>query len=404
MMNKALLNFIISGTVVAISIVSNYIIALRLPSYEYSQFLSATALLPLASAVLSPLILSAGQVATSVRLRSRAAQTALLNLAAIAGLVSVFLLLLGNPNQSPFLIAALWTAAAGKASLDGVLASPKIVCLSPQDKIIRCLPPALTLLFVLQCDLSNRAGAIIALATAMGLGCLVGVIWAHRKLDTVTLKLDLIVKIYIKERSAIYLSLLSAGVFALPLFLFSSFNKNEEGISLGFVFLVLSGLVAFSTLALNRQMVMVASNITRKKNKYLVSLGEPATFATFCAISAIFAVAFLAHSKSVSNWGVVSISAGLLVSVEVIQGIITGILLRIGDRFVIRSAALAASANTVAALYFTSASQFVLFISIMQFVSFAIPGFIRFQKINRKNGNHVKFTIFENDRILFKAL
>lgn len=395
MMNRTLLNFIFSGAVVAISIASNYIIALRLPVYEYSQFVNATALLPLASAVLSPFILSAGQVATSVRLRSRAAQTALLNLAAIAGLVSVLLLLLGNPNQAPFLIAALWTAAAGKASLDGVLSSPKIVCLSPQDKIIRCLAPAMTLLFVLQCDLSNRAGAIIALATAMGLGCLVGVIWAHRKLDTVTLNLDLIVKIYIKERSAIYLSVLSAGVFALPLFLFSSLNKNEEGISLGFVFLVLSGLVAFSTLALNRQMVTAASNITRKKNKYLISLGEPTIFATFCAISAISGVAFLAHSKSVNNWVVVSIAAGLLVTVELIQGIITGILLRIGDRFVVRSAALAASANTLAAFYFTNAAQFVVFISFIQFSFYAIPGFIRLRKINRKNCNHVKFTMFK---------
>jgi hypothetical protein len=383
----------LSGWAAMASIVINLILAFQLSLTEYGIWVKHTALLPLVSVVLAPLILMCSRVNPEQEKQSRQARRILVLIALCSGIMAiVFSFSTSTAELTLKLGISLWLAAFCKSALDGVIWSPEIVHHGMLDKSARSVTPSFVLFAFLVFQPSTAANAIAYMTGTTGLCSLVVITWIGRYLHFSSINSREILLIYFKELPSVYLTLMSLGVFSLPLFIFSHKSGSEYAAVLGVSLLVVQGASTFSTILLGKQQLMLAQMLSGLGLVHKIKIGAPTATVFICFFLVLFLVGGYALYKNISFWLMLAVATGILVLVESSQGLITGLLLRLGDRMILLSATVSAIINTTLSFTLSDPISLIWLMAFVQFFSFLLPGLVRINKFSKARGSIIKLS------------
>lgn len=375
-MSYWLISAFLSGWAAGASIFINLLLALQLSVAEYGAWVRLTALLPLASALIAPLALTCNRVSPEFNKQAKQAARSLMVLALGAAVVAqgAVLTKICLPRIDYIAGIALWIASFSKVALDGLLLSPRIVEIGISDKIARSIVPTSALLILLLFRPTTVSMVCICLAGATGLACLASAHWLGKHLDETRVKMVDMSRLYFKELPSAYLSLVSLGVFSIPLFLFSKAAEHSAAAALGIALTVVQGAVAFATLILSRHSLALTQAIMLKERHETLKIHPFIVVSILCSALSALLISGYGIYRALPNWGSLAAATSALVLIEITQGTVTAILLRIGDRRVIASATVSAMLNTALASILAGPIELIWALTGVQLVSFLFPG------------------------------
>lgn len=389
-----LISLALSGWAAGASVFINLLLAFQLPVAEYGVWVKVTALLPMVSTLMAPLVLMCSRVTSEHATQAHQAERILVLSATSAGILALGLVAAGAMFQVVHVAGlALWLVSVCKVALDGLVWSPNILRLGMADKIARSLPPTAVLVSLLVFQPTTTIFACLCMAGATGLCALVIMRWLASHLSQVSVSPVQVIRLYWKELPSAYLSLVSLGVFSVPLFIFSTKDDLGAAASLGISLTVVQGASAFATIILSQHLLSVARGLTPSEESCVIKIGTPAAIAFMSCVVATLLVGSYGLYRSIPGWPALAMATGCLVLVETSQGMITGILLRLGDRKVIASATASAILNISLGFTLVDPVELIWSIACVQLLSFLLPGIWRVNTLITARGSYLKVSI-----------
>lgn len=392
-MRRWIISTVLSGWTAGASVLTNILLAFQLPVVEYGVWVKLTALLPLVSSLMAPVVLMCSRVTPEYAIQARQAERILVLSAMSAGILALGLVLMDGMVQVSALAAvALWVVSICKVALDGLLWSPNVVRLGMADKIARSLPPTVVLIGLLVFRPTTTMFACLCIAAATGL-CALGIMrWLSRQLNRENVSLAQAVRLYLQELPSAYLSLVSLGVYSIPLFVFSTKTDHSAAALLGISLTVVQGASAFATIILSQHLLSMASALAPSKDPCEMKIGAPIAISLMCCFLASVLIGSYGNYRSISSWPNLALATGCLVLVETSQGMVTNVLLRLGKRKVIVSATISAVFNVL--LGFTMVDPIGLIFAIVgvQFFAFLLPGVWQINELLKARGSNLQLS------------
>lgn len=375
-----LISGILSTWAATSSIFLNTALAFQLPLTDYGQWVRWTALLPLLSGLLAPLVLYCSRVGSNSYCSVDEATSFLMNVAIAIGILVIFLMLIGlflGPMLSLTSGILIWLSNLLRICIDGVLLSPKIIKLGLYEKIAKALIPTTSLLAVLLISPRDFSRAGFAIAAGITIAGSIILLWLRKKSERKCLHLSRIGRLYKKEFPSAYLSFVSSGIFSIPLFLFSKFHNESMAGILGIVITVLSGASAFSSIFLSKPIYSVADFLQKGGNFKEIKLFPFISTSIASSFGCFILISFFLRYKGIADPFVYGLVASLLVLIEVAQSFITVVFMRLGDRKIILSATGSAFVNIPLSILVANPVYLILGFTITQCIFFLVPGIVR---------------------------
>ncbi len=390
-MKRWILAMALSGWAAGASVFINLLLAFQLPVVEYGLWVKLTALLPLVSALMAPMVLMCSRVTPEHATQARQAEHILVLAATSAGILALGLVVMDGMLQVAYLAAiALWVVSICKVALDGLLWSPSILRLGMADKIARSMSPTAVLVGLMVFRPTTTMSACLCIAAATGLCALGTMRWFSRQLNRESISLAQAIRLYMQELPSAYLSLVSLGVYSIPLFVFSTKTDHSAAALLGISLTLVQGASAFATIILSQRLLSVASVLTLGKVRSVMKIGAPIAISLMCCLLALVLIGSYGIYRSIPSWPTLALATGCLVLVETSQGMMTNVLLRLGKRKVIVSATVSAIFNVLLGVTLVDPIPFICAISCVQFVAFLLPGVWQIHQLVKAKGSNLQ--------------
>jgi len=381
----------LSGWAAGASVLINLLLAFQLPVVEYGLWVKLTALLPLVSALMAPMVLMCSRVTPEHATQARQAENILVLSATYAGMLALGLVVMDGILQVSYLaVIALWVVSICKVALDGLLWSPSILRLGMADKIARSMSPTVVLVGLLLLRPDTTMVACLCIAAATGLCALGTMRWFSRQLNRESISLAQAIRLYLQELPSAYLSLVSLGVYSIPLFVFSTKTDHSAAALLGISLTVVQGASAFATIILSQHLLSVASVLTHSKDSRVMKIGAPISISLMCCLLAPIFIGSYGIYRSIPSWPALALVTGCLVLVETSQGMMTNVLLRLGKRKVIVSATVSAIFNVLLGITLANPVRLIFAIACVQFFTFLLPGLWQIYKVVKTKGSNIQ--------------
>ncbi len=393
-MKRWIISMALSGWAAGASVLINLLLAFQLPVVEYGLWVKLTALLPLVPALMSPIVLMCTRVTPEHATQARQAEHILVVSAASAGMIALGLVVMHGILQVGYLAAiTLWVVSICKVALDGLLWSPSILRLGMADKVARSMSPTVVLVGLLMFRPTTTVFACLCIATATGLCALGTMRWFSRQLNQESISLAQAIRLYLQELPSAYLSLVSLGVYSIPLFVFSNKTDHSAAALLGISLTVVQGASAFATIVLSQHLLSVASVLTQRKDPCVMKIGEPIAISLMCCLLAPILIGSYGIYRSIPSWSALALATGCLVFVETSQGIVTNVLVRLDTRKVIVSATVSAILNILLGITLVNPIQLIYAIACVQFCVFLLPGVWQIYKVVKAKGSNLQVSL-----------
>ena len=392
-MNRWVISTVLSGWSAGASVFINTFLAFQLTVVEYGVWVKLTALLPLVSALMAPMVLMCSRVNSEYSIQARVAERILVMSSTVASILALCLVSIDLMFQFGTLYAfALWVVTVCKVSLDGLLCSPNIIRLGMADKIARSVFPTIVLLALLVFRPTSAKLACLCIAAATGFCALGTMRWFSRQLNRERVSLTASVRLYLQELPSTYLSLVSLGVYSIPLFIFSTKNDQSAAALLGVTLTVVQGSASFANIILSQHMLSVATALTPNKHPCVMRISAPLGVIIMCCFFAPVLIGGYGYHRSISCWPTLAFATTCLVVVETSQGIMTNVLLRLGKRKVILSATVSAVLNIILVVALADPINLILSIACVQFLAFLLPGVWQISLLAKKRGSNLQLS------------
>lgn len=384
----------LSGWAAGASVFMNLLLAFQLPLVEYGLWIKLTALLPLVSSLMAPMVMMCSRVTPEHVRQARQAEHILVLTAMYAGILALGLVVTDWMLEVSYLAAiALWVVSICKVALDGLLWSPSIIRLGMADKIARSMAPTAVLVGLLLLRPTTTMLACLCITTATAL-CSLGIMrWFSRQLNLESIDLAQAIRLYRQELPSAYLSLVSLGVYSIPLFIFSTNTHHSATALLGISLTVVQGASAFATIVLSHHLLSVASALTPSKDGGVMKIGAPIAISLMCCLLAPILIGSYGIYRSIPSWPSLALATGCLVLVETSQGVMTSVLLRLGKRKVIVSATLSAIFNVLLAAAMVDPIRLIYAIACVQLFVFLLPGVWQIYKLVKARGSNLHLSL-----------
>jgi hypothetical protein len=393
-MKRWIIFIALSGWAASASVFINLFLAFQLPVVEYGLWVKLTALLPLVSALMAPIVLMCSRVTPDHATQARQAEHILVLAATIAGILALGLVVMDGMLQDAYLAAfALWVVSICKVCVDGLLWSPSILRLGMADKIARSMSPTVVLVGLLVFRPNTAMFACLCIAAATGLCALSTMRCFSRHVNRESISLDQAIRLYLQELPSAYLSLVSLGIYSIPLFVFSTKTDHSATALLGISLTVVQGASAFATIILSQHLLSVASVLTPGKERSAMKIGPPIAISLMCCFLAPVVIGSYGIYHSIPIWPMLALATGFLVLVETSQGMMTTVLLRLGKRKVIVSATVSAIFNILLGVTLVHPIQLICAIAGVQFFAFLLPGIWQIYNLVKVKGSNLHVSL-----------